>query len=115
MEGQLPFHNRPLKVLVEAKLIAFPNTPFGLTDIRFNQPRHASRPRAFQLLGGNLQGFRRPLSFGVARCRVLASSLSCRRVCNAAFSLFGRPPIPRSLHAPNRERYISCSQQQDPC
>lgn len=52
----LPCHIHPLEVLVEAQLIAFSETPFELAGIVLKEPLHAFRSRAFELLGGNLQG-----------------------------------------------------------
>lgn len=41
---------------MEAKLVAFSDTNFELTDILFKEPLHAFCPRAFELLRVNLQG-----------------------------------------------------------
>ena len=61
----LPLYIHPLEVLVEAKLIAFSNTPFELTKVCFDESLHAFGPRAFELFRDSLKGFPQVLSLRV--------------------------------------------------
>ena len=57
VRSPLPFHIHVLEVLVEAKLIAFSNAPFELTDVFFEEALYTFCRRAFELFRGSLPGF----------------------------------------------------------
>ena len=56
VKSPLPFHIHPLEVIVEAKLIAFSNTPFELTDVFLEEPLYTFCPGAFELFRDSLHG-----------------------------------------------------------